>query len=118
MKQMRRDPIIMRMKKQELLQHLQVRQETAAPKRATANRIDQGHQRKQPNQAKQQQGTSSARSLPKNKNGNHSAQLLPPEGQQRRVKLLKESNLTRQRHRMGMIIRGKIHKDLMDGSMR
>ena len=115
MKQMRRDPIIMRMKQQEPHPHLQVRQETAAPKRATANRIDQGHHLQQPNQGKQLLGTSSARSLQKNKNGNHSPELLPPEGQLRRVKLLKESNLTRQRHWMGMIISGKIHKDLMDG---
>ena len=115
MKQMSRNPTTMRMKQQELHLHLQDRQETAAQKKATVNRIDQGHHLQQPNQGKQQQGTSSARSLQKNKNGNHSPELLPPEEQQRRVKLLKESNLTRQRHWMGMTICGRIHKDLMDG---
>ena len=95
--------------------HLQARPETAAPKRATANRIDHGHHLQQPNQGKQLLGTSSARRLQKHKNGDHSPQLLPTEGQQRTVKLLKESNLTRQRHWMGMTISGKIYKHLMDG---
>ena len=89
MQQMRRDPIIKRMKTSEQHPHLQVRQETAPPKRATGNRIEQGHHLLLPNQGKQQEGTSSARGFQRNKNGNRSPELLPLEGQQRRVKLLK-----------------------------
>ena len=50
MKQMKRDPIIESMKPAEQWQYLQVRQETAAPKRAIANWIDEGQQLRLPNQ--------------------------------------------------------------------
>ena len=69
-------------------QHLQVRQETVALKRATENGIDQGYHLLLPNHGKHQEGTSSSRSLQKNKNRNRSPELLPPEGEQRRIKLL------------------------------
>ena len=104
-----------RMKPLEQHQHLQVHQETAAPKRATAKHIDQGHQLLLPTPGMQQQGTSSARSLQKNPNGNRSAKVLPTEGQQRRVKGLKLGSLIRQSPCIGITTSGRTYKDLMDG---
>ena len=50
MEQMRRDPITKRIELPEQYQQLQVRQATAAPKRETGNRPDQGNHLRQPSQ--------------------------------------------------------------------
>ena len=76
-----------RMTPQQQYQHLQAHQATAAPKRASANQIEQGYHLRLPNLGKEQEGTCSARSVHNIKNGNCATELLPPPGQPSRAKV-------------------------------